>query len=230
VLARELARFVSDNEGAIRGAEPKVPGALNDRQQDAWMPLCAIADLAGDEWSKRVRAAAKALCSVDDQEAVEGDIKTVLLADIRDIFAEAFPTGHPGHDATRAGRPDDGPRLATKRLLNELHKLEERPWSTFGKSKGPLTDIGLAGLLRDYQIRSSTVRTVDDEGDLQRGKGYFLRSFADAFSRYLPPSPSPSRAGVTNAGNAGENEVFEGVTNFDWQGSENPGNDSNFGV
>jgi hypothetical protein len=93
-----------------------------------------------------------------------------------------------------------------------------------------LTDTGLAKLLRDYQIRSHTIRSEDAMGDLQIAKGYYLRSFEDAFSRYLPSSGFSTLSPVTNAANAGENEVFEDVTNLICDVSENPGNSSNSGL
>ena len=91
VLARKAARFVSDNEQALRNADPASPGGLNDRQADAWDPLFAIAEVAAGEWPERARAAAKALCQIAAQEDVDADIKTVLLADIRDIFVRLPP-------------------------------------------------------------------------------------------------------------------------------------------
>ena len=104
VLARKVARFVSDNEQALRSADPASPDALNDRQADAWDPLFAIAEVAGGEWPERARAAAKALCQVDAEEDVEADIKTVLLADIRDIFAR-LPPRDARRSRSRASRP-----------------------------------------------------------------------------------------------------------------------------
>ena len=228
-LARKAARFVNDNEQAIRSADPASPDALNDRQADAWDPLFAIADTAGGAWSERARAAAKALCHIAAEEDVEADIKTVLLADVRDIFVRLLPDhGHERNDGP--GRPGDGPRLLTKQLLDELHAIEERPWLAWGKSRKPLTDLGLASLLRPYGVRSSTVRVEDASGQVVRGKGYFLRSFEDVFSRYLPISGVSTRPNVPNAANAGENEVFEPVPNLNWDGSKNAGNPSNSGV
>jgi hypothetical protein len=128
------------------------------------------------------------------------------------------------------GRPADGPRLATKQLLAKLQQLEERPWIALGKAKKPMTDTQLATQLRDYNIRSGTIR-VEGGGT---AKGYYLRSFQDAFIRYLssptPTSPSPSRHTVTKPGKQGENEVFADVTNSACDGSENAGNPSNSGV
>jgi putative DNA primase/helicase len=226
VLARKLARFVSDNELAIRSAEPDVPATLNDRQQDAWTPLLTLAELAGGGWPQRARAAAKALCRVDAEEDAELDVKTVLLADIHDIFARAYPPEDAAHKAGQVGRPDDGPRLLTRRLLDELIRLEERPWGAWGKARKPMTDMGLASVLRPYGVRSSTVRSEDAVGNVERGKGYFLRSFEDAFSRYLAISGLSGRAIVPNAGNAGENKVFEGVPMFNSSRVENPRNAS----
>jgi hypothetical protein len=166
----------------LRHDQPKVPKELNDRAQDAWEPLFAIADIAGADWPKRARSAAMALASVDEAEAVEGDFKLMLLSDIRDIFVSEFPKGLQDHDDKY------GPRLATKRLLDELHRLEERSWSAWGKARKPMSDVTLAGMLRGYGIRSGSVR-------LEKGstpKGYYLRSFQEAFARYLSPiSPYP---------------------------------------
>jgi hypothetical protein len=229
-LKRKIDRWVGDNELRLRHAEPKAPDALNDRQADAWEPLLAIADVAGGEWPQRAREAALALGGADNVNAAERDVKVMLLADVREIFERLCPEEHLAHTAERAGRPDDGPRLLTKRLLDELHRLEERPWSAFGKAKKPLTDIGLAGLLHDYQIRSTTVRSEDAMGNPDRGRGYYLRSFDDAFARYLPSSGVPTCDNVTNLENAEENAVFADVTNSICHGLENSGYANKTGV
>ena len=134
MLARKAARFVSDNEQALRNAEPASPDALNDRQADAWDPLFAIAEVAGGEWPERARAAAKALCQVDAEEDVEADIKTVLLADIRDIFAR-LPKDDAAHEAGRVGRPDDGPRIFTKQLLDRAYRSRRTSVGRVGKGE-----------------------------------------------------------------------------------------------
>ena len=178
VLRRKIARFVADNEQRLRDIEPDIPKPLDaagDRAPDAWEPLFAIADVAGGSWPKRARDAALALCKGEDEEDAERNVHAVLLADIRDIFARLFPKGHPAHNQEeQCGRPDDGPRLLTKQLLDELHGIEERPWVAWGKARKPLTDTGLASLLRSYEIHSSTVRSEDKSGKEVRGKGYFL--------------------------------------------------------
>ena len=170
-----------------------------------WEPLLAIADIAGGEWPQRAREAGLALAVASETETADADVRLVLLGDIRDIFATAFPTGHVGHQAVREGRPDDGPRLASKRLLDALHGLEERLWSVWGRAKKPLTGKALSDLLKPYGVRSNDVR-IDGAAAV---KGYYLRTFEEVFTRYLPRSGISSSQGPTNPGKQGESEVFE---------------------
>jgi hypothetical protein len=130
ILRSRIARWVGDNELRLRSLTPAALAVDNDRAKDMWEPLLAVADIAGgDDWPKRAREAGQALAVASEAETADADVKLILLADIRDIFAAAFPPDHPDHKATREGpgRPSDGPRLASKRLLEELHGLEERP-------------------------------------------------------------------------------------------------------
>jgi hypothetical protein len=211
-LARKIVRFVAENEHRLRHHNPDMPKSLTDRECDKWDSLLAIADVAGGEWPVRARDAALALTGADAADADLQGIKQTLLADIRDIFTRLFPTEHPDHRAERTGRPDGGPRLLTKQLLAELHKLEERPWSAFGKAKKPLTDIDLGALLRGYEIHSKTVRGEDAYGNPERGRGYYLRDFKETFERYLrgfsTETGLSSRDTVTNPENVEENGNF----------------------
>lgn len=146
-VMRKIARFVADNEQRLRHDQPDVPKELNDRARDAWEPLIAIADIAGGDWPERARNAATTLAGIHEAEGVDGDVRQTLLADIRDIFASEFPTDHSDHSDRY------GPRLATKRLLEELHAFEERSWCAWGRARKPMTDVALAGLLKGYGIR-----------------------------------------------------------------------------
>jgi hypothetical protein len=54
--------FVTWAEGArssLEEARPEVPDALDNRAQEGWEPLLAIADLAGGDWPHRARAACR---------------------------------------------------------------------------------------------------------------------------------------------------------------------------
>jgi hypothetical protein len=225
ILRRKIVRWVADNGVSLRAIEPKELAGLNDRQQDAWEPLFAIADVAGCEWPRRARAVAAALCGVDEAEAQDSDIKLLLLSDIRDIFNTEYPEDHEAHRAG-VGRPNDGPRLTTKMLLDQLLAIEERPWGAWGRAKKPMTDTHLAGQLRPYGIRSGTVWITEKAS----AKGYYLRSFTDAFARYLLPAPGSGSQDVRNRGNQGkaENSETSGMQIPD--GDENASKSSNSGI
>jgi hypothetical protein len=154
----------------LRKAEPELPDELGDRAQDCWEPLLAIADLAGDDWSGRARRAALALSAARE---VEDDSKGVqLLADIRTVLG---------------GREE----IPSTLLLDGLTALEESPWATWHKGK-PLTQRGLANLLRAYGVRSEDVHVLED-GKRKTLKGYRRESLSDAFTRYLSAPSAPIR-------------------------------------
>lgn len=62
-----------------------------------------------------------------------------------------------------------------------LHKLEERPWSEWGRQEKPITARQVARLLGPFGIKSKTIRIETDTP-----KGYEQEDFVDAWERYLP--------------------------------------------
>ncbi len=162
-LRRKVARWVADYFDKMTNADPKVPRSLNDREQDNWRPLLAIADLAGCKWPARARQAAETLSGYSDAD--DGSIKVQLLQDIHDAFEEA---GYPK-------------AMKTVDLLSVLHEAEDRPWCEWKKGK-PMSPHSLATQLRPYGIKPTQIRFGEESL-----KGYYLETFLDAFSRYLPP-------------------------------------------
>jgi hypothetical protein len=164
-VGRRLAAWARTRADAIGAAEPAMPAGLNDRAEDAWEALIAVADLAGGDWPVRAREAARALSSEADESAT-GSLR--LLADLRGIF-------------------DDADALWTETILGALHKLPEAPWPDwYGK---PITDRGIAGLLEDYGIKSCDVKLNG-----KNRKGYRREHLWDAWIRYLPATPSATSA------------------------------------
>lgn len=159
-LTRMLARFAEDAGEDIGQARPELPAELNDRAQDNWEPLLAIADYAGGHWPETARAAALKL-SGSSHEALSVSVE--LLADIRDIFEQR--------------RCD---RIATADLLAALIADEERPWATYSRGR-PITPRALAKLLGEYGIASGNQWC----GHGVVRKGFTRGQFEDAFSRYL---------------------------------------------
>ena len=156
-----------------------VPEQLNDRAADAWEPLVAIAEAAGEHWAARARLAAVALSGAEDYELSVG---IRLLADIRDAFDEQ------GSD-----------HLPTASLLDLLHEMEDAPWGDwYGK---PLSARSLAKLLEPYRVRPLQRRI---RGQPQRG--YWRSEFEDAWARYTL-TPAPGTSGTS--GTEPEEELFE---------------------
>jgi len=168
-LQQALAEWAEGALDELAAARPEMPGALNDRAEEAWEPLLAIADLAGGSWSERARRAALELSS--GLEAEDEALGPWLLRDIRDVFVNG------GVD-----------RLSSADLAASLNELEESPW---GDIRGRELDArSLARRLKRFSIRPRTVR-FDDQS---RAKGYRLGDFEDVFARYLGGS---SRDSVT---------------------------------
>jgi putative DNA primase/helicase len=82
-LAAKLSRMATDNRDAIRLCRPLLPPQLNDRAQDNWEPLLAIADVAGGQWPTLARSAALRLSGSGEDSATIG---SELLSDIREVL------------------------------------------------------------------------------------------------------------------------------------------------
>ena len=159
-LASMLARFAEDNREALRECRPVLPGQLNDRQQDNWEPLLAIATVAGGHW---LTTATQAALSISGTSSPTVSTSIELLQDIKQAFEE---------------RKVD--RISTADLLTALFDDTEAPWLTYNRGGKPMTARQLAGRLREFGVHSTTLRigTVPS-------KGYSLAQLEDVFSRYL---------------------------------------------
>ena len=204
--ARKLVRWGLDSFTALRAAEPKMPDGLNDRATDAWEPLVVIADLVGGDWPSRVRVAALALSGDDLAEGEDEDADTLLLSDVREAF-----------------RSDAAEKLSSETLTNHLTGLEGRPWAEW-KNGRPLTKFQLSRRLKKYGVASVALDLGGDEGRL---KGYRLEDFEDAFSRYLPSHPFPTRERVIPAEKPGEISDLQLVippADHEFENGESPSN------
>jgi hypothetical protein len=119
-LARKCARWAPDHPRALSSADPWTPPQLNDRGSDNWRHLIAIADLAGDDWPRRARAAAVALST--DAEGEAEALGVMLLADLRELFETTSQDdaldrdpGRPAQGDARAAMVRAGPRQGAHR-------------------------------------------------------------------------------------------------------------------
>jgi putative DNA primase/helicase len=163
-LRSKLARFAEDYRDQVRKAKPPLPQSLNDRAQDNWEPLLAIAMTAGGDWFRIGSAAALKLSGGEHESQTTG---IELLSDIREIFV-------------------DRDKVSTADLIMLLCNDDEKPWATFNRGK-PITPRQVARRLREYGIHSHTIRNGVDTA-----KGYIIDQFEESFSRYLRLSPEIS--------------------------------------
>lgn len=159
VLAGKLARFAADNRETVRLARPTEIDGLNDRANDCWEPLLAIASAAGGDWPRLARQAAITL------HGLEGEAPSIgaeLLEDVQAAFERKRTS-----------------KLFSSDLLLALCEDEESPWATWNRGK-PIQPRQLSRKLAEFGIKSKDVRQ-----GFEVKKGYQLEQFADAFGRYL---------------------------------------------
>jgi putative DNA primase/helicase len=178
----KLARWVDDNLASLKFARPLLPEALNDRAQDNWEGLLAIADCVGGHWPITARSAAMAISGIEEEAP---SINEELLADIKQAFETMKVT-----------------RISSVELLERLCSDEEAPWGTWLHGK-PMTPRKLSKRLGDFNISPKTLRDV-------RGtfKGYELADFKDAFSRYLKVKPANTPHEPVTRSQANDSKAF----------------------
>ena len=135
-LHDRLHTWIRAHIDTLAKAEPDLP--VEDRAADTWEPLFVVAELAGGDWPDRARRACLAMTG---DEPDDSGVGTRLLADLYEIWANRGDL-----------------RYFTGTILSRLHKVEESPWSEWGRKSEPLTARGLAALLKPYGVRSRTVR------------------------------------------------------------------------
>lgn len=175
-LRRRCLRWAQDALLALPDVDPRIPEGVHDRAADNWRALCAIAEVAGGQWAHRAGHAIKALTPQEMDDEAAG---VLLLEDFHHLFA-----------TTQADR------LASEAVVAALRKLEERPWSEWGRQEKPITARQVARLLSPFGIKSKTIRV-----GTETPKGYEQDDFMDAWTRYLPllsatPPQASNDAGV----------------------------------
>ena len=143
-----LESLAAHHADRLADCRSELPDELDDRAQDCWEPLLAIADLAGGAVAARAREAAIALSSGESRE--DESLGARLLADIQHVFNENSTDRYPTAD-----------------LIAELAKIEEIPWGDwYGKTISPQA---IGKLLKPYRIR--TMRGLGRRQDAPRLQG-----------------------------------------------------------
>lgn len=159
----------------LRDLRPTLPEELDDRAQDCWEPLFALAVVAGGDWPAAARTAALKLSTDGNRD--DDSLTARLLADIHSVFSE-----------------NDASRYRTSELIDKLAAIEESPWGDWhGKT---ISAHMLSRLLRPFGIKTQTVRA---DGEVVRG--YKREQFEDAFHRVLGVTPvTPVTSGLAPLG------------------------------
>ena len=108
-------------------------------------------------------------------------------------------------------------RLPTASLLEALCADAEGPWATWNRGK-EITPRQIARKLADFKIRPTTFRLPNGSTP----KGYARESFADAWSRYLPPGPPDLSATPQQVSNGAGSGAFAIRNSFDSVADEKP--------
>ena len=191
-IMEKLVEWCAKISGDLLVYEPEMPDTITDRAHDIWEPLIAIADMAGDDWPARARAAAVYLIGAAEDDTMSSGCE--LLAHIRDAFLNAG-------------------KIWSTTLCQRLRDREESPWADI-KGK-PIDERGLAIRLKPYRIKSRDVRI-----DGMVRKGYERSDFDDTWKRFLPVLSATSATRATNLINknnfvADVADVADGREEFD---------------
>jgi hypothetical protein len=159
LLRDRLGDWLEPQADDLHAARPALPDELDDRAQDMWEALLAIAELAGGDWPKRAWQAALELSGTGNRE--DESLTALLLKDIHAVFSKGA-----------------GEHLRTADLIRHLGEIEESPWGDwYGKVISPQA---LSKLLRPHRIKTMPVWI-----DGKTVRGYKAEQFADAFHRVL---------------------------------------------
>jgi hypothetical protein len=159
---RKLHRLVLDMADKVRTAKPTIPPGMNDRAEDAWLPLLAIAETVGGDWPALIEAAAlKLSADVLDHESVA----VQLLTAMKKIFEDAGQNVKNGF-------------MATSTILPELNSNPQAPWADWRNGSG-ISAKGLASLLKPFGVKSEKATTVPQHW------GYGYSGLEPHFNRYV---------------------------------------------
>ena len=162
-LRDRVAPWVREHFDQLRdlggGKEILAAQELNDRAQDNWQPLMAIARLAGGDWEKRAQHASLILSDTTG----DTELLIELLEDIKQVF-----------------EAEELDQLRSVALVQKLQALEDGPWKDMR-----LSATKMSKMLRPLRIRPRQLWVEVGVGKKANIQGYRVEHFQDAFSRYL---------------------------------------------
>ena len=159
LIRKKLVKWAKGNFRQLKACPVEPPEIQNDRAMDNWLPLFTVAGTIGGNWPDKVENSYIILNSMKDDETAS----IMLLQDLQSIF-----------------ELKKWIKVFSIDLVNELVKLEERPWSEWKKGK-PMTQNSLVKILGTFGISSKYIRI-----GAEHKRGFELTQFKDSFARYIP--------------------------------------------
>jgi hypothetical protein len=166
-LSRQIMRWVTDHQAELRNTRPDM-GDLINRVEDKWTPLYAIAAVAGGDLPARV---VKAMFALTPDDGTTDSLGEQLLADMRRLFDAA----------TKAGQDASKVVISSSAVVNQLCRIEGRPWDELPPYGRALTTNRLAQLLAPFRVFPRQIGSTN-----ARTRGYQRADFDNAFARHLP--------------------------------------------
>jgi putative DNA primase/helicase len=165
-IKAKCARFALDAGPSIAQCETIRGEGLNDRAADTFDSLYVIARHAGEEWERKLHAAAVALATSAQSENAGGG----LLLDILSIFVES-------------GRE----KMFSRELAATLRN-GEGGMRSMALEGSAIDEYRISKILRPYGIKPSTIRVGREVN-----KGYTSSDFLEALKRYVPRAEIDAR-------------------------------------
>jgi hypothetical protein len=169
-MLSKAVRWGVDNLRALADRDPEIPENLDDRAQDNWRILIAIADQVGGRWPETARTASVALSSAAARGGGNVSRGVLLLRDIREVMG-------------------DRESMSSTALLEALIDMDEAPWREWRSGK-PITTNSIARMLKPYKVGPHRGRA---------GSSYRASDLQDPWSRYLDPLPNGDDVAVRSA-------------------------------
>jgi len=192
-LRDRLAVWESPARAALSGAAPGLPDALDDRAQDIWEPLLALADLAGEDIGERTRRAAVELSGRAESTDSDG---TLLLRCFWELFTAT------DMDTGELIFPDG--RISSADAALALTNREDWPWAMLFPTDTQRQKCALADLLRPFEIEPTQMKV-----DGAKVRGYKRSMFADVWRRHGVADGSGEPPGT--AGTPGTSQLSGGA-------------------
>jgi putative DNA primase/helicase len=180
-LRQKIKRWVKDNHSAIADAceeiLPTMPDVFNDRAEENWVPLTAIAKLASAKWLALTGEAMKDLEGYDVEDDSPAEY---LIKALERLFCQRLAKDHESK-LFSLDKYDDF-HIASSEIVTALNKDKDAPWADWHNGQG-LTEHKFAQLLREFDVTPEQQR----HGKEGRPRGYRYGTLKPVFARY--PSP-----------------------------------------